>query len=318
MPSPYVKKVRPKKMSQYEEANLDKAVQECKDGNMSVRAAAAHYSVPKSTLHDRLRETHSKDHGRPTVLSSDEEDYLCEMVKQCADWGFPFTEKDLQKFVMVYLDKRGSVTRFKDNMPTHMFVDRFIQRHPDLGLRKTNLIKRARASVSAEDIEQFFTRYEKVVAGVPPENILNYDETNLRDDPGSKKCLFKKGTKYCERVRNSSKQSISIMVCGSATGELLPVMVIYKAGNVYTSWCERGPKGTVYSCSKSGWFDGFQFEKWFFEVALPKLKRKVGKTVLIGDNLSSHISPAVIESCRKTNSKICFFSYKLYSYRYID
>ena len=228
MPSPYVKKVRPKKMSQYEEANLDKAVQECKDGNMSVRAAAAHYSAPKSTLHDRLRETHSKDHGRPIVLSSDEEDYLCEMVKQCADWGFPFTEKDLQKFVMVYLDKRGSVTRFKDNMPTHMFMDRLIQRHPDLGLRKTNLIKRARASVSAEDIEQFFTRYEKVVAGVPPENILNYDETNLRDDPGSKKCLFKKGTKYCERVRNSSKQSISIMVCGSATGELLPVMVIYK------------------------------------------------------------------------------------------
>ena len=307
MPSPYVKKVRPKKMSQYEEANLDKAVQECKDGNMSVRAAAAHYSVPKSTLHDRLKETHGKDHGRPTVLSSDEEDYLCEMVKQCADWGFPFTEKDLQKFVMVYLDKRGSITRFKDNMPTHMFMDRFIQRHPDLGLRKTNLIKRARASVSAEDIEQFFTRYEKVVAGVPPENILNYDETNLRDDPGSKKCLFKKGTKYCERVRNSSKQSISIMVCGSATGELLPVMVIYKAGNVYTSWCERGPKGTVYSCSKSGWFDEFQFENWFFEIALPKLNRKVGKTVLISDNLTSHISPAVIESCRKTNSKICFF-----------
>lgn len=40
----------------------------------------------------------------------------------------------------------------------------------------------------------------------PPENIYNFDETNLRDDPGVKKCIFKKGTKYCEKVQNTSKQ----------------------------------------------------------------------------------------------------------------
>jgi hypothetical protein len=87
------------------------------------------------------------------------------------------------------------------------------------------------------------------------------------------------------------------MLAGNVPGEMVPPMVVYKALNIY-SWCERGPKGALYSCS-SGWFDSYQFEKWFFELMLPILKRKVGKKMLIGDNLSSHISAAVVEVCRQ-------------------
>ena len=45
-----------------------------------------------------------------------------------------------------------------------------------------------------------------------PENMWNYDKSNLRDDPGSKKCLFKMETKYWEMVQNTSKQATSIMM----------------------------------------------------------------------------------------------------------
>jgi len=88
------------------------------------------------------------------------------------------------------------------------------------------------------------------------------------------------------------------MFCGSATGVMLPPMVVYKARSLYECWCERGPKGTVYACSKSGWFDMYLFEKWFEDLLLPKLKRKTGKKLIVGDNLASHISPRVIELCR--------------------
>jgi hypothetical protein len=96
------------------------------------------------------------------------------------------------------------------------------------------------------------------------ENMYNYDETNLQDDPKCKKCFFIKGSKYCERVMNTTKQAISVMFCGSAKGKMVPPKVVYKALNLYSSWCPRGPKGTVFACSKSGWFDGFLFERWFF------------------------------------------------------
>jgi hypothetical protein len=214
------------------------------------------------------------------------------------EWGYPFSRRDLCYFVKSYLDKKGASTRFKDNLPTRQFVDKFLGRHKDLSLRTANNIKRSRAKVSRDDVTSFIHNFEKSVDGVPPENIFNYDETNLRDDPGNQKCFFKKGTKYCERVTNTSKQSISVMMAGSAAGQVVPPMVAYRAQNLYTSWCERGPKGAVYAVSKSGWFDGCLFERWFFDVMLPILKRKVGKTVLLGDNLSSHISMAVITACR--------------------
>jgi hypothetical protein len=67
--------------------------------------------------------------------------------------------------------------------------------HPKFSLRKVNPIKRARAAVSREDVQEFFSHFAKSVEVIPPENIFNFDETNFSDDPDSKKCLFKKGTK---------------------------------------------------------------------------------------------------------------------------
>jgi hypothetical protein len=37
--------------------------------------------------------------------------------------------------------------------------------------------------------------------GVPPENLFYYDKAYLRDDPGTSKCIFKKGTNTARRCR---------------------------------------------------------------------------------------------------------------------
>ena len=63
-----------------------------------------------------------------------------------------------------------------------------------------------------------------------------------------------------ERKVEHSKQSISIMFCGSATGEHLPPMIVYKAQNVYAGWCVGGPPGATYDFTSSGWFDSRTFE----------------------------------------------------------
>lgn len=198
---------------QFEEAML--AVQQ---GQMSIREASKQYGVPRATLQDRIGKVHGSQKGRPTVLTEEEEEMLVVRLKIMAEWGFPLTGQGLCHFVKQYLDKRGEQTRFVDNLPTRRFVDRFLGRHKELSLRKTNPIKRARAMVSREVVEEFMGHYQAVVAGVPPENIFNFDETCMRDDPGVKKCIVKKGMKYPEKVQNTSKQTISIMFCGSAAG----------------------------------------------------------------------------------------------------
>ncbi len=181
MPVPYTKKPRPLKMSNYDPGIMEEAIKACKEGQMSVRAAAQHYGLPKSTLQDRVSGAHGPEHGRPTALCKEEEEYIVDMVKQCSEWGFPFTARDLQLFIKQYLDRKGEAERFKNNMPTHGFVDSLLMRHKEIRLRKTSLIKRARAAVSVQEVEEFFEHFKKSAEGVAPENMFNYDESGFRD-----------------------------------------------------------------------------------------------------------------------------------------
>ena len=91
------------------------------------------------------------------------------------------------------------------------------------------------------------------------------------------------------------------MFCGSTEGIYLPPMVVYWAQNVYGNWIEGGPCGTIYDCTKSGWFDSVTFEKWFFKIFLPNACALSGPVALIGDNLGSHFSKAVVDACLQNN-----------------
>ena len=75
------------------------------------------------------------------------------------------------------------------------------------------------------------------------------------------------------------------MFAAAADGTILPPYVVYKAMHLYQSWTEGGPKNARYNRTKSGWFDSFCFEDWVLTVALPYLKNKTGRKILIGDNV---------------------------------
>ena len=48
------------------------------------------------------------------------------------------------------------------------------------------------------------------------------------------------------------------------------------------------------------------FTDWFVKIALPHLASKPGKKVLIGDNLSSHLSECVIRMCEENDIHFVF------------
>ena len=56
--------------------------------------------------------------------------------------------------------------------------------------------KHSHAKINPETVNEYFDNLESVLEGIPPHYIFNYDETNLSDDPGRKKCLMKWRTKY--------------------------------------------------------------------------------------------------------------------------
>ncbi|CAH2011985.1 unnamed protein product [Acanthoscelides obtectus] len=123
-------------------------------------------------------------------------------------------------------------------MPGCDWVKSFLKRHPQLSRRIAQNISHARAASDEEIINNFFDNLEVELDGIPASNIWNYDETNLVDDPGQTKVVTKRGTKYPERIRNSSKACTSLMVCGNAEGQIAPVYVNYKSQKL---WTENGP-----------------------------------------------------------------------------
>lgn len=99
-------------------------------------------------------------------------------------------------------------------MPGKEWANSFLSRHKDiLSFRLCKNIKRCRAAISKEIINQYFDHLNNSLEGIPPSHIINYDETNLTDDPGQCKVITKRGTKYPERIMNSTKTSVSVMFC---------------------------------------------------------------------------------------------------------
>lgn len=224
----------------FSKEDLDIAMELVKSKEMTIRSAAKHFNIPKSTLarhcktHDKLQERA----GRPTLFSREEEDIFVDYCLLLSEWGFPLDKMDLRVFAQRYLNKIGkTIPTLKDNLPGPDWAQNFIERHQDrLSNRLAANISSARAKTTAADIDNFFENFSESMRGVKPENLINFDETNLTDDPGAKKYIFKRGTKYPERIINNSKTAISVMFSGAANGEILTLYVVYKAEHLWDQW----------------------------------------------------------------------------------
>uniref|UniRef100_A0A1B6BWE3 HTH CENPB-type domain-containing protein n=1 Tax=Clastoptera arizonana TaxID=38151 RepID=A0A1B6BWE3_9HEMI len=129
-----------------------------------------------------------------------------------------------------YIESKGrKVKTLKNNVPGSEWVKSFLKRHPILtGARFAANIKRSRAAINKEVLTEYIDNLKEVTKDVPPENIWNYDEFNLTDDPGKKKMIIKRGSNP-ERIMNSTKTSISVMFCRSAAIDLNEMVEEYES-----------------------------------------------------------------------------------------
>ena len=226
-----------------------------------------------------------------TCLTPEEEETFVDHLVIVAEWGFPFDHSDLRYMAKAYLDTcDNKITCFKDNLPGSEWTSSFFKRHANvLSVRNCQNLTRGKSQLEPGIINDFFDHYEKSVSGIPPSNIFNYDETGLVDDPGVKRCIFRRGLKYPERVMSSSKSSMSVMFCGNAEGKVLPPYTVYKSEYMWDSWITGGPDGARYNRSRKGWFDTTCFTDWLESIFLPNAKKFNGPVALIGDNLASHL-----------------------------
>ncbi|XKL60137.1 hypothetical protein PGB90_001153 [Kerria lacca] len=140
--------------------------------------------------------------GPKFVLSATEEKVLVDILSLSAKWRCFFTLGQIREIVDEYLD---SISRkFAENN------------------------KRSRAEVSRTCITDYFQELKSSVQDVPPQNIVNCNESAFVDDPQKKKCVVRRGTRF-ENIRYFSKISTIVMFAVSGAGDLLLPYVCYKA-----------------------------------------------------------------------------------------
>ena len=63
---------------------------------------------------------------------------------------------------------------------------------------------------------------------VPPELILNWDQTGIKLVPSSSWTMALRGSGRVEMTGDTDKRQITAVFCGSLVGDFLPVQLIYK------------------------------------------------------------------------------------------
>lgn len=256
---------------------LQRALEAVRKGMTQVEACKT-FGIGKTVLNRRIVKPNTGEHSWPiSAIFPELEKLLARRLVTCTDWGYPFEKKEIQKIIADYLKNNQIViSQFINNTPVIDYVRGFVNRHKDLSYRIANNIKRSRAAVGYDCLKTFFENIKNELVDVPAQNIFNYDETNCTDDPGLKKVVCRRTSKYTERVMNTTKTSTSVMFAASATGHLLPPYVVYKASHLYNTWVVGGPKEARYNRSKSGWFDSVSFNDWLETIIVPNLRRLEG------------------------------------------
>ncbi|KAE9521258.1 hypothetical protein AGLY_018350 [Aphis glycines] len=308
MPNKYTRILGSRTYRNYSYETLKQAIDEVRQKKLSYREAYNKYGISTATISRKINKKNVKKHGGQNVLTSLEEKCIVDAILYASDWSYPFEKNDLKNLVKSYLDRAGeNLKPFKNNLPGEIWYKNFIDRHNTaLKTRLGENIKRSRAVVSRTVVNEYFDNLEISLSGIPPQNIINYDETNFVDDPDRIKVLVRKTSKHAENIMDSSKSATSVMFSVDAAGSMLPLYVVYKSTQLWDSWTTGGPDKCRYNRTKSGWSDQSIFEDWFITVVIPHFRQMEGKKVVIGDNLASHMSINIIQLCKENNIKFLF------------
>ena len=298
---------RPPKYKDWDKAKMSRALVAVTKEGMTIRQAAIHYRVPKSTLGDRVsgRVLTGATSGPQTYLDADEEEEIVQFLLKCCDIGYAKSRNQVLSLVKRLLQKKGV------NVPvTSGWWQSFCGRHPNLTLRAPAPLSKARIEASNSVM---LTRYFDMLEEVLMENdlldhpcqIFNMDESGMPLDPPHVKCVSKRGERNPVAPSSGDKTQITVVACVNASGGCMPHMVILNRKTLPPRFTEGEVPGTTYGLSANGWIDQELFHAWFIKHFL-KHAPLTRPLLLLLDGHSSHYCPDTVRLAAK--EKVVMFA----------
>ena len=258
---------RPTKLRGWTNEAMVRAMDAVKSGEMGVNRAALEHGVPRTSLKDRLagRVVHGTKMGPKPYLTDAEEKELYEFLVNCSKMGYGKTRAEVLKIVEATMKKKGKKL---EGPISQGWWCRFRERWPNLSLRKGDGFGVAREKMTTREVfKSYFDLLEKTLDehGLKdkPAQIYNCDESGMPLEHKLPRVVSAKGTKKVRQISSGNKAQITVLGCGSATGQVIPPMVVFSGKKFNHELTVGEVPGTLYGMSDSGWMDSELFANWF-------------------------------------------------------
>jgi hypothetical protein len=269
------------KRGQWTEVQKKAAIDNIRSKKMSVRPASEAYSVPKSSLHDRLMKLIK---GKNVILASDigtfrrtlsdeQEEELVAYSKDLDSRLMPLTKKEFGKLAFEFAKNLKFSHRFNQQIRTtgKDFYYDFMTRHPDLSLRcaEATIVQRA-AGFNKLQVELFFDKLSELSSKqhFPPSRIFNADETGVTCVlQNVAKVLTVKGKRQVEKLTSGDRwRKVTLLFCTNAAGyPFIPPLFVFPRVRLDNEIKKDTPEGSLFDAQRNGWITSEGFLKWLKE-----------------------------------------------------
>jgi len=263
----------------YSEEDLANALAEINSGSITLNKASSKYLIPKSTLHNKItgKVPNARKMGPSPILTYSEEERIKKWILDKAKLGFPMHPNEVKDSVQKVLKIASRPNPFLDDRPGDKWLKLFLQRHPEISKRNTEIISKSRASVTETAISQWFSELKKFIDDknimdmmTDPNRIYNADETGMRTCMKSGLVLGPRSSfkNLYEIASGNEKESITVLCNYSVAGVAVPPMIVFPYKRIPKELSLSVPAEWAIGRSDSGWMTSATFFEYIANVYL--------------------------------------------------
>ncbi|XP_072400424.1 uncharacterized protein [Diabrotica undecimpunctata] len=245
---------------------MHEAVQLVIDGFMGYKKAAEQFNIPQTTLEHYVKKKRNnseykiqKTLGRyKCIFSIEQEAELAVYLTTVEAQLFGLTMNELRELAFDLAERNNIVHPFKNSKAGLDWVKGFLNRHPNLSLRKPEATSSARAmGFNTVAVKQFFDLLSNILDThqLTGDRIYNCDETGLTVNPkGHSKVISKKGRRQVGILTSAERgQIVTAEICFSASGTYVPPILIFPRKRMQQEFQTGLPSGAFAEVQETGW-----------------------------------------------------------------
>ncbi|KAI1007828.1 hypothetical protein K3495_g393 [Podosphaera aphanis] len=294
-------------MSKREES-IRRAIQELdKDPNLSEKAVATDYNIPRSTLRNRRAGGTSRAISKqPTQrLFPEQEKFLADWILEMGAQGFPPSHAKTREMACQITRSNGDTDPLGKE-----WVCKFIKRNPQISSVVGRRVESSRINGTSQSaLEAFYSLFKEVEVrhNIKAEDMWNMDEQGLGLGICSNTMVVASSQVRRASVKSpENREWVSTLEAISATGKIIKPLVIFKGKNLQLSWFEESTPDWTYTTTENGWTSNMTALAWLKEVFLPQTTPEGNRSrMLLLDGHGSHATVDFMWECKKTMFILC-------------